>query len=93
MYSLPPITSFTAFLSESCQTPAVSSSTPGSHDQGKWEPSRVTRLPVPMLTGKKLMGVFSLLVLQRSAFIRIGTAYLDAPQNLQKEPEGIKLPA
>lgn len=37
------------------------------------------------------MGAFSLLVLQRSVFIRIETGYLDALQNLQ-EPEGIKLP-
>lgn len=62
----------------------ISFATPGSHDQGMWKPSTVTRLPVPMLTGKKLMGVFSLLVLQRSAFIRMKTGYLDAPQNLQE---------
>lgn len=40
----------------------ISSATPRSHDQGIWQLCRVMRLPVPMLMGKKLMGVFSLLV-------------------------------
>lgn len=57
----------------------ISFATPGSHDQGMRELSRVKGLPVPMLTGEKLMGVFSLLVLQSSAFIRMGTGYLDDP--------------
>lgn len=57
----------------------ISFATPGSHDQGMRELSRVKGLPVPMLTGEKLMGVFSLLVLQSSAFIRMGAGYLDDP--------------
>lgn len=91
---LAPISSSAAFLSvmsdSSCLL--ISPVTRESHDQGMRELSRVTRLPVPVLTGEELMGVFSLLVLQSSAFIRMGTGYLDDLPNLQN-PAGIKLPA
>lgn len=44
----------------------ISSATPRSHDQGAWQHCWVMRLPVPMLMGEKLMGVFSLPVLHSS---------------------------
>lgn len=44
----------------------ISFVTPRLPDEGVWQLCRVVRLPVPMLMGEKLMGVFSLLVLHSS---------------------------
>lgn len=84
---LAPISSSAAFLSESCQTPAVSSSAlqlPGHMIRARGSTPGSARLPVPVLMGKELMGVFSLLVLQRPAFIRMGNGYLDEPRKTSR---------
>lgn len=61
----------------------ISSAAPRPHDQGVWQLCRVMRLPVPMLIGEKLMGVFSPLVLHQSGFIRVGTGYRGDPKTNQ----------
>lgn len=59
----------------------VSSATPRSHDQGVWQLCRVMRLPVPLLIGEKLMGVFSLLVVHSSlVFLEWGLATRATPK-------------
>lgn len=57
--------------------------TPRLHDEGIWQLCGVTGLPVPMLMGEKLMGVFSLLVLHSSpVLLEWGPATWTTPKNL-----------
>lgn len=72
----------------------ISSAAPRSHDQGVWLLCRVMRLPVPMLMGEKLMGVFSPLAHHRSlVLLEWGLATWMTLKPPQHRPPRIKLPA